>query len=108
MCTEGERRGKNKESKTTEPKNIYWFIQHRSSSHFIVLSSFESFNGATPVVGFFLRVIKLNSRPFHTYMRTASLNVHVCIKFRVLLFSESFLDKRCFSNISVNKLNKSD
>lgn len=42
------------------------------------------------------------------YMRTASLNVHVCIKFRVLLFSESFLDRRCFSNISVNKLNKSD
>lgn len=41
-------------------------------------------------------------------MRTASLHVHVCIKFRVLLFSESFLDRRCFSNISVNKLNKSD
>lgn len=78
VCTEGERRGKNKESKTTEPKNIYWFIQHRSSSHFIVLSSFESFNGATPVVGFFLRVIKLNSRPFHTYaycIATCTCNV---------------------------------
>lgn len=49
-----------KERKTSEHKIIYWFIQPWSLGHFVVLSSFSSFIGATPVVVvvFFFQIFK--------------------------------------------------
>lgn len=62
----GKKRNKIKKVRLLNQKIFTGLFWHLSLGHFVVLSSFESFNGATPVVGFFLRVIKLDSRPYYT------------------------------------------